>query len=438
MSPRADRILHARWAVPVTCDPIENARIAIRAGRIAAIESGGLREPSEIDLGDVVVLPGFVNAHTHLELTTCRGRVPYRGSFIDWIRRLVVENPHKEHGDAVGRSVQAGFAQSLAAGVTAVADIGCGQPVVDAWMCSPLHTIGFIEVLGIDEHCRERLPAYRLTSTAAEMCERADRATADGTKGPGHRIRRFGISPHAPYSTRECIYREAIAFARCTSRPICTHLAETREEEQFVREGTGPFRQMLEDLGLWDGSFRPPGCSPVEFAHEMGLLSCEALLAHVNYASDSDLDLLKASPASVVYCPRSHAFFEHEPHRYREMLARGINVCIGTDSLASNETLSILDELRHLRRTDAVTAHHELLTMATIAGARALHLDDEIGSLEAGKRADLAVVPLENAGARDPVEDLLCGGAQMRECHPGGSRVAPVPEGHDPGSTGLW
>jgi cytosine/adenosine deaminase-related metal-dependent hydrolase len=153
----------------------------------------------------------------------------------------------------------------------------------------------------------------------------------------------------------------------------------------------------------------------------LGLLDLRPLLVHCNYVSDSDLDLVAAAGASIAYCPRSHAFFHHEPHRWREMLSRGINVCVGTDSLASNDTLSVLDELRFLGSQDSTISDGQLLSMGTLAGARALGIADQVGSLEIGKRADFIVLPLIPDGCRDPAETLLRGIARVQKVYVAGA-----------------
>lgn len=393
----------ARWIIPVAGPPIENGRLEVVNGRIASVERAAGPGGDALDLGDVAVLPGFVNAHTHLQLTFCRSRAPYRGSFTQWIRDLA--SPARQ--DLAGppeTAIDAGLWESLQAGVAAVADIGHGREAVDCWRRAPLAVVGFHEVLGVGPRARQ--DHERSCETAARVAEAASPSRLPASGGPDLRI---GLSPHAPYSTDPAVYRRAIEFCRRTGRPICTHLAETREEWQFLADATGPFRELLEEWGLWDGSFEPPGCSPVSYAHQLGLLACRPLLAHVNYASDEDLDLLAGSGASVAFCPRTHRFFEHQPHRYAEMLRWGINVCVGTDSLASNQTLSILDELRFLRREDRRLSDRTLLAMGTLAGARALGLDDRIGDLAAGRRADFVYVPLEHSATRDPLEDVLAG-----------------------------
>lgn len=403
--------LRARWVVTGTTPPIENGQVVIRGGRIESAGEADRSAPAE-DLGDAILLPGLVNAHTHLELSCCRGRVPHQGTFASWIRTLTGINPHREGEAAVRASIERGLEESLAAGVTTVGDIGHGGIVHSAWTRAPVNVTGYLEVIGLGAKFLQAVAADR----SVDAVERVLRNAGDGHDGSAgvrapvrmEPLRRFGITPHAPYSTDPNVYRDAMRLARARSLPLCTHLAETREEEAFLRDGSGPLRNLLEEMELWDGCFEPPACSPVMYAQRLGLLDAPVLLAHVNYVDDADLEVLAASGASVAYCPRTHRFFEHEPHRYRDMLARGINVCIGTDSLASNPSLSILDELRLLHQRDAAPAD-QLLAMATWRGALALGLPDDTGSIAPGKRADLTCVPLSQAGSKQPLADLLEG-----------------------------
>ncbi len=417
--------LHARWVVPVGSAPIESGYVSVADGHVIEVGAEASAGCKRIDFGDAIILPGFVNAHTHLELTSLRGRVPFSESFAKWLRVLTQLNPHRDGDDAVRQSVRGGIRECLAAGTTTVADIGYGQVVPAEWARSPLNTVGFLEVIGIGEAFKAFTKPDRSVEAVEGLLAEADRLVQDG--GP---LRCFGITPHAPYSTDEDSYRAAIDFARRTRRPIATHLAETRDEERFLRDGTGSFRELLEEFGLWDDTFNPPGCSPIEYMKRVGLfdlgsLAVAPLLAHVNYVSDRDLDLLAASSASVVYCPRTHHFFRHEPHRYRDMLSRGINVCLGTDSLASNDTLSILDELRFLRSRDADITNAQLLDMATLAGARALGQRDHVGVLATGMRADFVVIPLADPHTPDPLDDLLRSDTQPSHVFIGGMRVFP-------------
>ena len=391
-------VLTARWILPVASPPMENGRVVIEHGRIADILQDAPHQAADVDYGDAVILPGLVNAHTHLELTEFHGRAPFDGSFTGWLQRVVAQQMQPDAEQAMRRGIREGIDRSLTAGVTTVIDTGCAQWPVDAWQRPPVNLVGLLEVLGMGPRAHGGHP--RAMEYAAEALRLVEPEIDRG-------LLRLGISPHAPYSTAAEVYRAAIACAQRQSLPICTHLAETREELEFVAHGTGPFRELLEARGLWDASCRPPGCSPVQYAEQLGLLSCKPLLAHVNYVEPDDMDLLARRECSVAYCPRTHEFFRHAPHPYRDMLSRGVNVCLGTDSLASTDSLSILDELRFLRRMDDQTDSAVLLAMATLHGARAAGLASQVGSLEPGKQADCLVVPLGNAATTHAADDLL-------------------------------
>jgi len=385
----------ARWVIPVSTPPIADGRLVVEEGKLVAVERAGDALHDEIDLGDVAVLPGFVNAHTHLELTSCRGCVPFRGSFVQWLEDLVSRRRLENAEALLGTSIRQGLNDSMTAGVTLVGDIGTGSDAVQAWQTSPISVVGFLEVTGMG--ARRFVPHLQSFDLLRPVCECL----------PATGYCPVGISPHAPYSTAPELYQAVIAFVRATGRPICTHLAESKEEIRFLADGQGPLRDLLERWNLWDESFEPPGCSPVEYAERLGLLTCQPVLAHVNYATDRDLDILAAHDCHVVYCPRSHAFFGHEPHPYPRMLARGISICIGTDSLASNESLSVLDELRFLHARDPHLDPQALLAMGTLAGARALGCESVRGSLQPGKCADWVAIPLSDPGTRRPAEDVL-------------------------------
>jgi cytosine/adenosine deaminase-related metal-dependent hydrolase len=402
--------LTARWIVPVSSRPVENGRVVLEGGRICRVEKNTTPQASDVDYGDAIILPGFINAHTHLELTAFHGRAPYTGSFADWLRAIILLQMIGSVEQTMQQAIGDGLRQSLTAGVTTVVDTGCGEQAMELWRQASINVVGLMEVLGIGP--RARGPHSRSIGSVIDLLAAA----------PQHGVR-VGISPHAPYSTAPDVYRQAIAYAADHGLPICTHLAETRDEIEFLAHGTGAFRELLEEGGLWDGSFTPPGCSPVEYAETLGLLACSPLLAHVNYVTDTDIALLAERHCTVAYCPRTHRFFQHEPHSYRQMLEHGVNVCIGTDSLASAPSLSILDDLRFLRDADSSCASDVLLEMGTLRGARAVNMESQVGSLEPGKQADLVVVPLTHPGTGAPVDDLLRGTAQPLSVWVAGQRL---------------
>ncbi|MEM7806726.1 MAG: amidohydrolase family protein, partial [Planctomycetota bacterium] len=202
-------------------------------------------------------------------------------------------------------------------------------------------------------------------------------------------------SPHAPYSVEPQNYRRCLAAAEKRSVPLATHLAETREEADFLCDHAGPFRELWETIGGWDDDVPTFDGSPVAFAKHLGLLDAAVpvVLAHGNYLEPGDIDLLAAGRASVAYCPRTHAYFGHDPHPLVELLARGVNVCLGTDSRASSPDLDLLAEVRHVHDHRPDVDISTLWSMATWRGAEALGLTGVAGSVAPGCRADLLALP---------------------------------------------
>lgn len=389
-----DWSISAQWIVPGTGRAIRDAVMRCRGASIEAIGRLGRVPPSahHTDLGEVVVLPGLVNAHTHLELTHMRGQLPRRRPMPQWLFALM---RRRLTGTAQAGSIIDGAEEALATGTTALADICHNHRAWKILKDSPLRKLCFAEIVGIGP---ASLGAMSKLLGRVKGCR------------SGARIR-FGISPHAPYSTGIDIYRQAIKEARRRKWPVATHLAETEGERQFLLRGTGNLFEFLARLGMIDSSVSIEGCKPVEFANRVGLFDGPCILAHVNYVDDEELKLLARSEATVVYCPRASEFFGRSGHRYPEMIAKGINVALGTDGLACNDSLSMFEEMRFLR-TDARVDNYTILKMATLNGAKALGWGDRIGSLQPGKQADYVVVDMP-AGAGDPLEALFTSEPQI-------------------------
>jgi aminodeoxyfutalosine deaminase len=329
-----------------------------------------------VDLPDSVIIPGLVNAHTHLDLTHIgpRPHDPASG-FLPWIDMIRAERRHD--AAEIADSVRHGIEMSLSGGTVAVGDIAGGLPGeagLAAWkrlVDSPLLGVCFLELFGIGN--RRQAGSNRLETIAPIL--------ADASRSPV----RLGIQPHAPYSVDRRLYLEAVQLAQRTGAPIATHLAESPEEDLFVRCAQGPFRSLLERLGFWDDSVTEilgRGDHPVRHL-EPALREAPFLVAHMNDATDGAIPLLARHGASVAYCPRASSYFGRSAvlgfHRYQEMINAGVNVALGTDSVVNlpsgTERLSVLDEMRLLYqrdRTDPLT----LLAMGTINGARALGLPE--------------------------------------------------------------
>lgn len=336
------------------------------------------------DLGDSVLLPGLVNAHTHLELSD-HVREPLEGGFIEWISRR--RAPRTE--TSVAQAIEIAREQCIRFGVTAVGDISkfcdVSRPLLSG---GPLRVASFGEASGIGK----LRPRY-----AGMLARAADQAFASPRLG-------IGISPHSPYTVDGAGYREAMELARTRAEPICTHLAESPHEAEFLSDHAGPFRELWDRIGSWEDWPERFAGGPIRFAQSIGLLDVPAVLAHVNYCDDDELAVLAAGKASVVYCPRTHAYFGHPPHRWRDMLAAGVNVAVGTDSCASSPDLNLVDDLRLMHRLSPDIPPRVLWEMATVGGARALGMEMERGTLAVGKAADAVTFPVRT---NDPLRELL-------------------------------
>ena len=220
----------------------------------------------------------------------------------------------------------------------------------------------------------------------------------------------WGITPHAPYSAGMRLYDAAARFSQISGCRLTTHLAETVEEIQFVRDGVGPCADLLHDLGKWDVSIKPTGLHPVDWVAPL-LKNAHWLLAHCNYVEDSHIALLAKSRASVVYCPLASEYFGHVAHRYRDMLEAGVNVCLGTDSILcqppeNTQPLGIWPQMRRLFRRDGTDAD-TLLTMATVNGMRGLELARIDATFGSGSRSWLASVRIDPNDVTDPLTQAL-------------------------------
>lgn len=336
-------------------------------------------------LSDFVLLPGLVNAHTHLDLTNVgpRPHDPSRG-FMPWIDMVRRERPTEDA--AIVDAVRRGISLSLAGGTAAVGDIAGAPRAVPSAVPfntlahAPLASVSYLEFFAIGNGLERGIDAI----------------TGAVSSSPGSRVgsasARLGLQPHAPNTVALAGYKHAVHLAAAPRKmPLCTHLAESPEEREFIAHARGPQREMLESLGLWNDAIAGEvgrGLTPIE--HLAPILATARsqwtpfTAVHCNDVSDTDLDILSGTGTRVVYCPRSSDYFGAPerlgPHRYREMLARRIPVALGTDSIinlpavaADPEfgSISILDEMRHLYLRDGTDAA-TLLTMGTLHGASAL------------------------------------------------------------------
>ncbi len=452
-------ILAARIVVPMDAPPIPDGAVRVADGHI--IEVGPRNEirgePVE-DLGDAVLLPGLINAHAHLELSAYAGKLKPSGLWT-WLAKLVRlrrnADPRREHESALLAA-----AEALRAGTTCIADISRRGDIWPTLTQVPIRKICFAELISVANE-PPRDPEELLA--AVENVPQDDRLMV-------------GLSPHAPYTVRGDHLREVAEEARDRDLPLTTHWAETKEECRWLRRGGGRLGAMIWALG-GGKAIRSPRCGPIDYARRLGLLEAPTLFAHGNYLTEEEIRALgcmqrpageghvgaslggrggesseefvsptseevghpgwerclgvpssdsRTPSVSIVYCPRSHRYFRHRDHPWRAMLDAGVNVCVGTDSLASlpaGASLSILAELRFLRREHADVPAEVLLSMATTRAAKALRLDAVIGSITPGKRADLVAWPLPCSDVKDPLDTLLADDRPPLGVWVGGERV---------------
>jgi cytosine/adenosine deaminase-related metal-dependent hydrolase len=369
-----------------------------------------------IELGDVVVVPGLVNAHAHLDLSyVSRAAAP--GSFIEWVQAVIRETVQNINTPSyfVGGAVNVGLHQCRHFGVTSVGDIG-GRYVHalrHTLSCDPTRS-------GI------RLTSYGEVKGMAQRRDRLEPRVAEVIDAAGLDVAavRIAISPHAPYSIEADGYRRCLEVARARSLPLTTHLAETPYEAEFLASRSGPFRDLWNWLGAWDDQVPTFSGGAIHYAKALGLLDYPAtLLAHVNYCDDEELAILAAGQASVVYCPRTHRYFGHPPHRWRDMLAAGINVALGTDSCASSPDLNLLDDLRLVHQIGPDYPIDELWKIVTIHAARAIDAEAAVGSLTPGKCADFITFPVKTG---EPLREIVETHVLPSGVWVGGQRLTPA------------
>lgn len=343
-----------------------------------------------VDLPDRVLLPGLVNAHAHLDLTHIGPR-PYdpADGFVTWVD--MVRRERRTDLDGIAASVRRGIELSLAGGTVAVGDIAgaaLGRPTLtpfETLVASPLAGVSYLEFFGIARSLDRARAALRDLLALPDLWH----------PGP----LRLGLQPHAPNTVDLDLFLETARAAAARGLPISTHLAETPEEAEFIARAAGPQRNFLERLGLWDPDTPPTGVGvgrhPIEHLLP-ALRTAPFVAAHVNDCPDAALPLLAATPTSVAYCPHASDYFGHTAargrHRYADMLAAGINVCLGTDSIINlpaavasgpNARISVLDAMRRLYARDAADPVL-LLEMGTVRGARALGLRESAFRFEPG------------------------------------------------------
>ena len=374
-------IVRARIVVTMDGPPIENGAVRVSGNRIIAVGkfseikadgSGG----NTVDLGEQALLPGLINAHCHLDYTCLRDKIPRQKSFTDWIRAINAAKAKLSPEDYIA-SINEGFAETKRFGTTTIANL-TAFPELISQTKQPIRTWWFAELIDV-----------RNPERANEVVDLA----VESLKSTENR----GLAPHAPFTASANLYRRCEEIAREKNILLTTHVAESREEMQMFRDGSGPLYDFMKEIGR---DMNDCGeATPLEkFVGRLGDASLpnKWIIAHLNELTDED-GKLAASPTGltsfhVVHCPRSHEYFRHSAFQFKKLRALGFNVCLGTDSLASNEDLSLFAEMRAFQKEFPDVSPEKVLEMVTLNSARALRQENSLGKIRHGFCADLIAI----------------------------------------------
>lgn len=370
-------ILRARVVVTMNGPPVEDGAVVVAGDRI--VDAGKFPEVARkysteeiVDLGDRALLPGLINAHCHLDYTCLRGKIPRQKSFTDWIRLINAEKAKLSPADYVV-SINEGFAEAKRFGTATMANL-TAFPELASRIESPIRTWWFSELIDV----REAMSDENLNALCIQV----------GKAAP-----HWGLAPHAPFTASASLYRRCQDIAQRENILLTTHLAESKEEMQMFRDRNGALYDFLKQIGR-DMSDCGGG-TPVEKLRTIGINS-PYLLVHVNELGGNDLDVLERSAhnSSIVHCPRSHDYFGHSPFQFEKLQAVGFNICLGTDSLASNDDLSLFAEMRAFQRKFPNIDPEKIVEMVTVNPARALRQLDSLGKIWRDFVADLIAIPI--------------------------------------------
>ena len=389
--------------VPVSSEPFEGGGVAVEGSKIVRVGTRSVLTAEfpgaeTIEYGKAAITPGLVNVHSHLEITAMRGALDaVEDNFAAWLLKLNAIRTELGH-EGVLRGALVGAREGAAAGVTCFGDIGrMGSVGLEALTTTGLRGVVFQET--------EFSPDNRTAKDDfLALASKFEALKKDETE-----LVRIALSPHSPYTVGSELFELLAQYSILNRIPLSIHAAESADEIELLAKGTGLFSTFYE---RFDVEWSSPRSTPIEYLERLGVLATQPLLAHCVRVTETDIERIAANGASIAHCPKSNAKFGHGAAPLEKFLESGITVGLGSDSVASNNVCDLLEESRFAaltarNRHDSnrfVTAQ-EIFECATLGGARALGMDDSIGSLELGKEADLAVIDLTH-DAQDPVSDI--------------------------------
>ncbi len=389
-------IIRAGTVVTMDGLPIDNGAVAVSGSRITNV--GKFSEISAtnsgeqiVDLGEQALLPGLINAHCHLDYTCLRGKIPPPKSFTEWIRAINAEKANLSPENYIG-SINDGFAEAARFGTTTIANL-TAFPELASRIQAPIRAWWFAELIDVRDPSR----ANEVVDAAVETLKSAEH---------------WGLAPHAPFTASANLYRHCEEVARLENALLTTHLAESREEMSMFRDASGPLYDFLKEIGrnMADCGRKTPLSQLTEILRDVSTpldMTESWMLVHLNELAKNDFDLFARSrnQFSIAHCPRSHAYFGHSPFEFETLRELGFNVCLGTDSLASNDDLSLFAEMRAFQKEFPKIPPDEIFRMVTLNPALALGKPHVLGRIGKNCWADLIAVPI--TGSTSVFEEIV-------------------------------
>jgi aminodeoxyfutalosine deaminase len=413
-------IIRARTVVTMDGAPIQNGAVAVSGNRIVDVgrfdDIKTRNAGNTVDLGEQMLLPGLINAHCHLDYTCLRGKIPPQDSFTDWIRAINADKSKLSPKDYLA-SINDGFQEAKRFGTTAIANL-TAFPELISQVQPPIRTWWVAELIDIraperaDELVDSAIDALRSSMACADMSAPSKRSRSRGIAAL--QTPRWGLAPHALFTASKDLFRRCEEIAQKNDILLTTHLAESREEMEMFRDASGPLYEFIKSIGRPMNDCRNE--TPLELFLSApstslrigsGRVLPKWIVVHLNELTESDFDLLERSNPKfqIAHCPRSHNYFSHGPFAFERLRSLGFNVCLGTDSLASNQTLSLFDEMRAFQKSFPNISPNEILRLATVNPARALRYENALGQIRPGFRADLIALP--SSGSTDVFEQII-------------------------------
>ena len=377
-----------RWLLNPGQEPRQNVKVSV-ADRVIA-ELSECPNDERRNVLPLAMMPRLLNAHTHLEFSLLTQPCEPAEPFTDWIRSVMRSRSESDDRQA---ALDLGKRETVQSGVAAIGEISTSDdiPFVDS---PELRAVQFREIIGLEPSSIDERIQIARNHLDQSACMQ-------------------GLSPHAPYSVHRDLFHSLVELAARRDAPLAMHLAETRDEVELLETGTGRFVSFLSELGLWRDDLFKSETTTFDFLQAMAVLP-HAMAVHGNYLNDQELSFLCEHPnVALAYCPRTHDYFGHSQHPWRQLVKDGATITIGTDSRASNPDLSVWKELQFLSRQSQTLPWADLLKLATINAARALALSDVQTTIASGAGFDALFV-----GCDARTDSQLSGALSSPECQP--------------------